>query len=177
MPSTDKKTLGQQMRALHRDIGFITAGLTILFALSGIAQIFRDTNFLQREIHTPLQLAPALTAETLAPALKVREVRVQKTEGTVMYFRGGSYDSATGKADRIQKEWLFPMDRMTELHTSPSKDAIHWLTLVYGVLLLFMATSSFFMFKAGSVLHRRGLILAMAGVVIAILALYFIPGA
>ena len=27
MPSTEKKTLGQQMRTLHRDIGFVTAGL------------------------------------------------------------------------------------------------------------------------------------------------------
>ncbi len=175
MPSTEKKTFGQQMRALHRDIGFVTAGLTLLFALSGLAQIFRDTNFLQREIHTPVQLEPGLTPETLAPALKMREVLIQKTEGSVLYFRGGSYDSATGKADRIQKEWLFPFDRMTELHTARSGVPIHWVTLVYGTMLLFMACSSFFMFKGGSPLHRRGLVLAAAGVVVALIALFLTP--
>lgn len=175
MPSTEKKTLGQQMRALHRDIGFVTAGLTLLFALSGIAQIFRDTNFLQREIHTPVQLAPGLTPETLAPALKMRELRIEKTEGTVVFFRGGSYDSATGMADRIQKEWIAPFDRMTELHTARSGMPIHWLTLIYGAMLLFMACSSFFLFKGGSPLQKRGLALATAGVVIALIALFLTP--
>ncbi|MBI5169588.1 MAG: PepSY domain-containing protein [Candidatus Eisenbacteria bacterium] len=175
MASTEKKTFGQQMRALHRDIGFVTAGLTLLFALSGIAQIFRDTNFLQREIHTPVQLEPGLTPEALAPALKMREVRVERTEGTVLYFRGGSYDGATGQADRIQKEWLFPFDRMTELHTSRSGMPIHWVTLAYGSMLLFMACSSFFMFKGGSPLQKRGLVLAAAGVIVALIALFLTP--
>lgn len=175
MPSTDKKTLGQQMRALHRDIGFVTAGLTILFALSGLAQIFRDTNFMQREVTTEVQLAPGLAADALAPALKMREVRVEKTEGGVMFFRGGRYDVATGKAARVQKAWIFPLDRMTELHTSRSQQPIHWLTLAYGLMLLFMAVSSLFMFKGGSPLQKRGLALAVAGVVIALVALFFSP--
>lgn len=175
MPSTDKKTFGQQMRALHRDIGFVVAGLTMLFALSGMAQIFRDTDLLQHEITTPVQLEPGMAVEALAPALKMREVRVERTEGSKLYFRGGTYDSATGKAERIQKEWIFPLDRMTAVHMSPSKQPMHWLTMAYGLLLLFMAGSSFFMFKGGSPMQKRGLALAIGGVVIALLALFFSP--
>lgn len=174
MPSTKKKTLGQQMRTLHRDIGFVTAGLTLLFALSGIAQIFRDTNFLQREIHTPVQLEPGLAAEALAPALKMREVRVEKTEGSVLYFRGGSYDAATGLADRIQKQWIAPRPHDRAAHRA-ERMPIHSLTLTYGAMLLFMACSSFFMFKGGSPLQKRGLALAVAGIVVALIALFLTP--
>ena len=88
MPSTDKKTFGQQMRALHRDIGFVVAGLTMLFALSGMAQIFRDTDLLQHEITTPVQLEPRLAVEALAPALKMRE---QKHISRAILFGGGLF--------------------------------------------------------------------------------------
>ena len=46
----EKKSLNQLMRAWHRDIGFFIIGLVIIYALSGIALIFRDTDFLKHNI-------------------------------------------------------------------------------------------------------------------------------
>ena len=86
--------------ALHRDIRFRgLTGLTLLFALSGHLQIFREHELPQREIHTPdTRFEPGSPGGARA-RVEMREVRVEKTEGTVLpYFRGGSYDAATGKS-------------------------------------------------------------------------------
>ena len=167
----------QQVRALHRDVGHLTVGLTIVFALSGLAQIFRDTDFLQHEVQAAVMLEPGLAADALGPRLRVRDFKVLRTEGSVVYFPGGRYDAATGAATRTEKRWIFPFDRLTSLHKAPSKQAVHWLTLLYGTLLLFMAVSSFFMFKAGTPLQKRGLVLSGAGFALALLVLFLLPGA
>lgn len=177
MSTTSRPSALPRIRALHRDVGYLTAGLTLVFALSGIAQIYRDTNFLQKQVPVDVQLQPGLDAAALGPALRLREVKVLRTEGSVTYFPGGSYDAATGHAVRTEKHWIFPFDRMTELHKSPSRSAIHWLTNLYAVLLLFMALSSFFMFRGGSPPQRRGLVLAGLGFAFAIVLLFFVPGA
>lgn len=176
MPSTSQQSLFQVMRGLHRDVGYLTAGLTVIFALSGIAQIFRDTDLFQVQKAQEVQVQPGLSADALGPALRMREVHVDRTEGGVLYFRGGSYDPATGKATRLQKEFVPPLDRLTELHKAPSRSAMHWLTLAYGVMLLFLGTSSFFMFRPGHALQKRGLVFAGIGFAVALAVLFLGAG-
>ena len=173
----EKSPVVQIVRGLHRDVGFFIVGLTVLFALSGIAQIYRDIGFLQRETSVETTVAPGLAASALGQALRVREFRVLRTEGTVTYFPGGSYDSATGRAVRTEKAFIFPLDRFAGLHKAPSKFAVHWLTTIYAVLLLFMALSSFWMFRRTSSHLRRGLAFAAGGVVLALVMLFMGPGA
>ncbi len=157
-----------QMRGLHRDLGHFTAGLTIIFALSGVAQIFRDTDFLQHDEQIETQLPTGLEASALGPQLRMRDFKVLRTEGEVLYFQGGSYDRGTGHTVRTVKEFDFPLDRFSNLHKSPSKKGVHWFTMIYGTLLLFMAVSSFFMFRFDSSQQKRGMILAALGLVLAI---------
>lgn len=175
MPSTSQQSFFQVVRSLHRDIGYLTAGLTVIFALSGIAQIFRDSDFLQVQKQEAVQLAPGLAADALGPALRMREVHVDRTEGGVLYFRGGSYDPATGKAVRTTKSYLPPFDRLAAFHKSPSKSAVHWLTMIYAGALLFMGLSSFFMFRSGHALQRRGLVFAAIGLAVALAVMFFAP--
>ncbi len=176
VPSNSQQSPFQVMRSLHRDVGYLTAGLTVIFALSGIAQIFRDTDLFQVQKQEQVQLQPGLAADALGPALRMREVKVDRTESGVMYFRGGSYDPATGTAVRTQKSFAPPLDRLTALHKAPSKSALHWLTLVYGVMLLFLGTSSFFMFRPGHALQKRGLVFAGIGLAVALAVLFFGAG-
>ena len=176
MPSTEQKSFTQIARALHRDIGWFTAGLTLIFVLSGIAQVYRDSDFLQHEIQVPVQVDPGLQGEDIGRALRVREFKAERTEGSVTFFRGGSYDAATGKAVRTQKEFVFPLDRFSELHKQRSKEAWHWITLAYGALLGFMAISSFFMFKGGSPMAKRGLVLAGLGFAVALAVVFLATG-
>lgn len=177
MPSTEKKSFTQTIRALHRDIGWFTAGLTLIFVLSGIAQVYRDSDFLQHEVQVPAKVEPGLAGEDIGRALRVREFKAERVEGSVTYFRGGRYDAATGEAVRTQKEFVFPFDRFSELHKQRSKEAWHIVVLAYGALLAFMASSSFFMFKGGSPMARRGLVLAGLGFAFALALVFFATGA
>jgi hypothetical protein len=64
------------------------------------------------------------------------------------------------------------MDRFVRLHKASSKSPAHGLATVYGALLLFLAVSSFWMFRSGTTLFRRGVSLAAAGVVVAVAVLF-----
>ncbi len=176
MASTARNSFTQIVRALHRDVGWFLAGLTLIFALSGIAQVYRDSDFLQHEVQVPAQVEPGLEGEDIGRALRVREFKAERTEGSVTYFRGGQYDAATGQAIRTQKEFLFPLDRFSGLHKQRSKEAWHVVVLVYGGLLAFMAISSLFMFKGGSPMAKRGFLLAGTGFVAALALVYFATG-
>lgn len=46
-------TIHYWIRSLHRDIGFFLVGLTLVYVLSGILLIYRDTGFLQT---TPVEV-------------------------------------------------------------------------------------------------------------------------
>ena len=175
MEAAARPSLLLQVRSLHRDAGYFTAGLTIIFALSGIAQIYRDTGLFQHETRVESQLQPGLASSALGVALRAREFRVLRTEGSVVYFAGGSYDSATGHVVRTEKSFVFPLDRFSGLHKASSRSAVHWLTTIYGVLLLFMAGSSFWMFRAGSRQLNRGLAFAAVGLLCALVLPFLSP--
>jgi hypothetical protein len=54
----------------------------------------------------------------------MKGLEVEKTEGTVLHFKKGTYDSATGVAKYSKMELPFVLDKMVSLHKSQSKDAI-----------------------------------------------------
>jgi hypothetical protein len=98
---------------------------------------------------------------------------VEKTEGDVIYFRGGSYNKATGATEQTVKELVFPLNKMTEFHTTPSGKPLHWFTLTFGIVLLFLAVSSLWMFKSTSKVFRQGMLLTLAGIAAAVILLFF----
>jgi hypothetical protein len=63
----------------------------------------------------------------------------------------------------------------TELHKTRSKDSAHYLshyfTTIFGILLLFMSVSAFWMFKPGTKLFSRGVYMTIAGIVASIILL------
>jgi len=165
------KSAHQIMRSLHRDIGFFCLGFVILYAISGTLLIFRDTDFLKQETPVVKNLKPNLGAEELGKELRMKEFKVTKTEGDTLYFKNGTYSSSTGIANFTIKELPKALNRLTELHKSPSGKPAHWATLTFGSLLLFMGISSFWMFKPKSSLFRRGVYLSLAGILVTILLL------
>jgi hypothetical protein len=174
MESKEKKSANYYMRLLHRYAGFFIFGFVILYGLSGIVLIYRDTDFLKQEKKVSLKLAPGINQSELGSALRMREFKVEKTEGDIIYFQGGSYDKATGTAEQTIKELRFPFNKLTALHKTPSKNSLHWFTLIFGIGMLFLAISSLWMFKPGSVIFKKGVIVVVAGIFAAIILLYFI---
>jgi hypothetical protein len=174
MNNSGKMTVNQIIRVLHRNIGFFLLGFVLIYAFSGIVLIYRDSDFLKKErtaiVNLPVETKPA----DLGQALKIREFRILKTEGDVIFFQGGSYNSKTGVAQYIVKELVFPFNKFTTLHKTASKNPFHWFTLVFGILLTFLAVSSIWMFNSKSRLFRNGIYTVLAGFVFAVLLLLFL---
>ncbi len=80
-----------KIRVIHRYLGFFLSGIMAVYALSGILMIFRETNFLKKEVVIEHKLEPNLTEGELSPKLRMG-VKVEKKEGDVIYFKEGTYE-------------------------------------------------------------------------------------
>jgi hypothetical protein len=159
------------MRFLHNKIGFFIVGLVLIYGLSGIIQTYRDTGLLKHEVVHEVQLSPDLPVSELGTKLKMRDLKPIKTEGNIVYFKEGTYDASTGMAKYVTKEWYSWILPFTNLHKSSSKSVAHYFTTVFGIALLFMSISAFWMFKPGTKLFSSGVYLTIAGIVAAVILL------
>jgi hypothetical protein len=171
MEAREKKPFSYYIRLLHRYLGFFFVGFILIYALAGITLIFRDTDFLKKE-KTLKVTVPADTKTTdLGQALRLRDFKILKTEGDIIYFQGGTYNTGTGVAELTVRELMFPLNRITNIHKTPSKNPFHWVTLAFGVVMLFQAISSFWMFNPKSQAFKTGVYIILAGFIFAFLLL------
>lgn len=171
MEVKERKSLSYTMRSLHRDIGFFVIGLTIIYTLSGILLIYRDSDFLKHEVNTEREIKPNLSESDLGMVLHARDFKVLKSEGDILYFQNGKYNKSTGLVQYKEKVLPSVFSSSIKLHKISSKSATRWISIIYGLLLLFLAISSFWMFKSKTKLFRRGIYVTVAGLVTAILLL------
>lgn len=165
---TSGKTLAYYMRILHRDIGFLMVGLTLVFASSGILLVYRSTDFLKSDTQVSRTLPAGLSADDLGRALHLRKAKVAD-DGRYLVFssepsvRDGKYDRESGAVAYTERKLPLLLERFNALHKTGSSATIHWFSVVYGVLLMFLAVSSFWMFKRSTRQFRRGLVFATVG--------------
>lgn len=171
METKEKKSIQYYMRSLHRDIGFFAIGLTLIFAVSGTMLIYRDTTFLKSEKQIEKQLEPNIKESDLGAALRMRAFEVKKVEGDVLFFKNGTYNKATGVAIYTEQKLPSFLEKLNELHKTSTRNATHWFTTIYGVILFFLAISSLWMFKKSNKQFKRGLVLAGGGFLLAIVIL------
>ncbi len=114
-------------------------------------------------------LNPNLNEAQLGPKLKLRNFKIDKTEGNISYFKEGTYNTETGVAKYATKEWYSWLVPFTELHKTASKSTTHYFTTIFGFVLLFMSLSAFWMFKPGTKLFSSGVYLTIAGILASIL--------
>jgi hypothetical protein len=174
METKEKKPINYYLRIMHRYAGFFILGFAVIYGMSGITLIYRDTDFLKHDKKISLNLAPGINQSELGPALRMRDFKLEKEEGDILYFKGGTYNKATGAAEITVKDLVFPFNKLTELHKTPSKSPVHWFTFTFGITLLFLAISSLWMFKPGTKMFRKGILTVAAGVVVAIVLLLFV---
>lgn len=159
------------MRYLHNKIGFFIVGLVIIYSLSGLIQTYRDTDILKHVVSHEMQLAPGLSESEVGPNLKLRNFKVNKREGSMVYFKEGTYNIETGTAKWVTKEWYSWIVPFTELHKTSSKNISHYFTTLFGLAMFFMSVSAFWMFKPGTKLFSSGVYLTIAGIVASIMIL------
>jgi hypothetical protein len=171
-----KKSIQYYIRLLHRDIGFILVGLTIIYALSGILLMYRSTGFLQNETTATQEVDKGLEAGQLGKALGMRHFQLERQSGETIFFQGGTYDKATGIATYTKQEFPAVLNMMTQVHKLNSRTPLHVMAVVYAALLFFLAVSSLMMYRPGTRLFRRGLTLSAGGMAMAVVLMFVCAG-
>ncbi|MWW23701.1 hypothetical protein [Algibacter lectus] len=160
------------MRIIHRYLGFFLIGVMIVYSLSGVILIFRNTDFLKSETKVEKTIKPNLRGEALGRALKIKRFRVEKTKGDLVLFKNGQYNKATGLAQYTNKELPYVLNRMTHLHKATSAEPLFWLNVFSGVSLFFFAISSFWMFMPKTKIFKKGMYFTAFGVVLTLIMLF-----
>lgn len=165
----DTKTF---MRIVHRYLGFFMAGIMAVYAISGVLMVYRDTDFLKKEKKYEKIFAKNLDEKALGKEIKMKGFEVEKTENHIMYFKSGSYNTASGEAKYSKKELPFILNKMTQLHKSQSKDKLSPLNVFFGLSLFFFVISSFWMFNVKSKAFRQGMYYTAAGLILAVILVF-----
>lgn len=167
-----KQTLNGTMRIVHRYLGFFLAGIMTVYALSGIILIFRDTGFLKQENQVDKTVKPNASPEDLGRMLEIREFKVQREEGDIVYFKNGTYNKKTGVANYKTEQLPTVIEKMTQLHKSRSGEPLFFLNVFFAMSLLFFVVSAFWMFMPKTTIFKKGLYFTAAGIVLTLILLF-----
>ncbi len=160
------------MRVYHRYLGFFLAGIMAVYALSGVLMIFRNTDFLKKDYVMEKTLEAGTQSEELGAKLRIKNFKVEKEEGDIVYFNGGEFNKKTGLATYTKKELPFILKKMTDMHKATSDRPLFFLNIFFGFSLLFFVISAFWMFLPKTTIFKKGLYFAAAGLVLALLVIF-----
>ena len=165
--------VSKNMRIYHRYLGFFLAGIMAIYSISGIIMIFRETDFLKKENHKVLTIAPNLKNEEIGPAIKIKNLKTTEEVGDIVKFKEGTYNRTTGVADFTVKELPYLLNKITKMHKATHKDPLYYLNIFFGLSLFFFVMSSFWMFTPGTTIFKKGMYFTLAGIVLALVMLFF----
>ena len=161
------------MRVIHRYLGFFLAGIMAIYAISGIILIFRDTDFLKTEQIVQKQIpGNNVNINKLESALKIRDLKIDKIENEIVYFKQGTFNTKTGVASYTTKKLPVVLDKMTKLHKSDSSQPLFFLNVFFGVSLLFFVLSSFWMYLPKTTIFKKGMYFTLGGIVLALILIF-----
>jgi uncharacterized protein len=189
--ATIRKRWRGWLRAVHRDIGYLAVGLTVIYALSGLAINHLqdwDPNFHSFSRESKIEPIPADVPDEEAFARVRKALDLGKPRET---YRAGdeihlTYDGREvvvyGDSGQVTDQGQSPrffLRVANWLHYNRGKRAWTYIADGYAVLLLYLAISGMFMIKGKLGLKWRGLALVAlgAGVPLAYVVLSGGPGA
>ena len=177
-----KKRWRGWLRAIHRDLGYLAVGFTLIYALSGIAINHIkdwDPNFHSQERSLTIAPIPADATDDAAVALVIAatgtgkpddvfragdEIRLGYSDGTNVTAIGD-----TGQVTVQARQPRFFLRIANWLHYNRGKKAWTYVADIYAVMLLYLAISGIFMIKGRLGLKWRGTILVGAGVAVPVM--------
>lgn len=171
MGITKRNSIYKWVRTLHRDVGFFLIGLTVIYCISGIVLTFRDTEFLKSDILIEKTIESGLKKDDLLDVLHLRRVKVVGENENEIAFTTGTYNKVSGDVSYRSQELPSMLQELNTLHVVSSKDSKHWITLTYGISLLFLALSSFLMYRPGTMRFKRGVMTAVSGGIASVILL------
>ncbi len=169
----NNKPVNQKFRTTHRYIGNFLAGIMAVYAISGIVLIFRDTNFLKSEHQIEKVLKPNIDKKNLAKELRVRELQNVSENTDSILFQNGSYNKSTGVTKITIMKLPFVLDKLTHLHKAKSGDPLYWFNIFFGISLLALVITSFWMLRPKTKIFTNGLYFTLSGVALILIMLFF----
>lgn len=166
------------LRAIHRDLGYLAVGLTVVYALSGLAVNHIadwDPNFQNTErTHELGAFSPGKTDDELAAEVaqklaidgRPKEVyRLGDDALEVLYeHRTLHVNTQTGHVVEEEQKPRFLIRVANFLHLNRGKKAWTYAADAYAAALLFLAFSGLFMIPGRKGLFGRGAVLVGLGV-------------
>jgi uncharacterized protein len=171
-----KKRWRAWLRAIHRDVGYIAVGFTVIYALSGIAMNHIedwDPNFHSSEFTVTIAPIPdeltdeqAVERVTAATGMGKPDDVYRAGDEVRLGYGDGSKVTAIGDTVTVQKRSSRFFFRIANwLHAARGKTSWKYISDVYAALLLYLAISGIFMIKGKLGLRWRGTILVTVGLV------------
>jgi uncharacterized protein len=205
-PASNKKVvktsarawLRSWLRALHRDAGYLAVGLTVIYAVSGLAvnhiADYTDGDASFRKFNRTYELGAlaskaslddrALAAEIVAAAKRaggssignIKDVyRVSDSEIELTLEESSMrVDLKTGRAEHEGKQARFFLRFANWLHLNRGKKGWTYIADAYAVALLFLAISGLFMIPGKKGLWGRGIVLALVGAALPVIYIQFL---
>lgn len=170
--TTKSKSTSFYMRIFHRYLGFFLIGIMAVYALSGVVLIFRDTEFLKKEVQIERKLRADIPSDELGKELRMKDFKLTNEDGDIIYFENGSYNKVTGIANYTGKELPYVLNQMTKLHKANTNHPLFYLNIFFGASLLFFVVSSFWMFLPKTKTFKKGMYYTIAGVILTIVLLF-----
>ncbi|HYP99980.1 MAG TPA: PepSY-associated TM helix domain-containing protein [Polyangiaceae bacterium] len=176
-----KLALRPWLRALHRDVGYFAVGLTVVYAVSGLAVNHLkdwDPNFKQvsrtHQLALPLPTDDDAASKSALRALGVREeprevYRASETQLDLVFDQRTFHVDTKSGIVHEEGQAARPLLRVANwLHLNRGKRAWTYVADSYAVFLLFLALSGLFMIPGRKGLLGRGALIVALGAAIPI---------
>ncbi len=167
-----KKSTNFYMRIVHRYLGFFLVGIMMMYAISGIILIFRETDAFKVEKVVEKKLQPNLESSELGRTLKIKDFKINKTENDILYFDNGTYNKTSGVTNYTINGLPYILDKIAHLHKATTNSPLFWLNIFFGLSLLFFAISSFWMFLPKTKIFKKGLYYTLGGFVLTLILIF-----
>src|SRR5512133_1868968 len=183
------KTLRRWNNALHRDIGYLAFGMTIIYAISGIVlNHFKSSDFVHPDYSRSFQTynvpLPADSTVTKAWVMSILtdigeedhyKSFITGAGYTNVYLTNGSLyiDLKTGEAELQKKTPRYVIKEFNLMHYNNIKKLFTWFSDLYAVALIFLAITGLLVLKGKNGVLRRGAWLTAIGILLPALFLLF----
>lgn len=174
------------LRILHRDIGYLATGLTVIYAISGIAvNHVDDWNPNYSIINTESYIEPIpdslvqaestiqMILKSINESGKVKNTFRPDPE-TIQIFVEGNTISVNFRSGLVSQEKVSSRTIIREtnfLHLNAPKKIWTYIADIFAVALTFLAVSGLFMIKGKKGIAGRGAWLTAAGIILPIVFL------
>ena len=176
--SWNKKKVRRWFRNLHRDIGYLAVGITLVYALSGFflsnKNIFpaTKTNTFSLEFPKNLQGDDFMNHWNTNTSVKVNHLKESDNQ-IKLFLEGGTgrYDKSSGEIyyEIYKKRPIITF--LNQLHNNQKKGWIY-IADIYAFLLIFLAISGLVMVNGKNGFLKRGVWLMVLGMIIVVIFIW-----